>query len=537
MSVKRRQNFREFVLGLCYGKDETCTRAQIASYVATAINDLSDSVDLKLSRKSDEGHSHRKVDITDLGNVSASSDGLMTKALFNKLNGIATGANKTIVDDELNPNSLNPVQNKVICEEFYDKDDIINLLNNIQTGRGKLLSITVDEVTGDLVIDDDGFDYYTMDEVDENFTVSVEKQTNPDTGFLSTYVIKQGANVLSPKINIPRDFLVKSASVKTVTTVNKPVNGYSVGDKYIDFVVNAKEGTSSEEHLYLNVNDLVDIYTADESTLTLSNNQFKIKEVPVDKISGVLPENQVTHQSLDGKSDINHTHNSLNTQNIVSNSDLNDDMYKSQGIYLCESSSKAQSLSNCPVTNAFGMIVIQTYNTSNKSGFKQILMPYNVADSLNAIYTRNFFDTTWTDWRQIRDSYNSYSKNEVDTALNSKEDKSNKVTSWNSTVNDTHYPTEKLVHDSLLEKVDYEYASEHYSELGHGHNESDIEIDSNYHSSSFISDNTITTQQTFNEVVGTYLDNLESQKITLTATLENGTTKSFTIYGNENTGD
>lgn len=303
MSVKKRQNFREFVLNLCYGKDETCTRAQIASYVANAINTLSDSVDIKLSTKSDENHNHSKVDITDLGNVSASNDGLMTKALFNKLNGIATGANKTIVDNELNPTSTNPVQNKVICEEFYDKDDIINLLNNIQTGRGKLLSITVDEITGDLVIDDDGFDYYTIDEVDENFTVSVEKQTNPDTGFLATYVIKQGVNALSPKINIPRDFLVKSASVKTVTTANTPVTGYNVGDKYIDFVVNAKEGASSEEHLYLNVNDLVDIYTADESTLTLSNNQFRIKEVPVAKISGVLPENQVTHQDISGKVD------------------------------------------------------------------------------------------------------------------------------------------------------------------------------------------------------------------------------------------
>ena len=303
MGVKKRQNFREYILSLCYGKDETCTRAQIASYVASAIGSLSDSVDVKLSGKSDNGHTHQKVDITDLGNVSSSSDGLMTKALYNKLNGIATGANKTIVDDELNPSSTNPVQNKVICEEFYDKDDIINLLNNIQTGRGKLLTITVDELTGDLVIDDDGFDYYTTDEVDDNFTVSVEKQTNPDAGFLATYVIKQGLTALSPKINIPRDFLVKSASVQTVTTANTPVNGYSVGDKYIDFVVNAKEGTSSEEHLYLNVNDLVDVYTADESTLTLSNNQFSIKEVPVAKISGVLPENQVTHQDISGKVD------------------------------------------------------------------------------------------------------------------------------------------------------------------------------------------------------------------------------------------
>jgi hypothetical protein len=40
--------------------------------------------------------------------------------------------------------------------------------------------------------------------------------------------------------------------------------------------------------------------------------------------------------------------------------------------------------------------------------------------------------------------------------LSDKEDKSNKVTSWSGTVNDTHYPSEKLVKDSLDGKVDKE---------------------------------------------------------------------------------
>jgi len=263
------------------------------------------------------------------------------------------------VDDEWDSTSTNPVQAKIINEKFFDKDAIINLLNSIEIGEngGKLLTVYIDEETGDLVVENDGYVYYTSSEVDTK---------------------------LSAKENV---------SNKT-TSWNSTVND----TRY--------------------------------------------------------PSEKLVKDSLDGKSDINHTHNSLNTQNIVSNSDLNDDMYKSQGIYLCESSSKAQSLSNCPVTNAFGMIVIQTYDTSSKLGFKQILMPYNVADSLNAIYIRNFFDTTWTDWRQIRDSYNSYSKNEVDTALNSKEDKSNKVTSWSSTVDNTRYPTEKLVKDSLDNKID-----------------------------------------------------------------------------------
>lgn len=46
--------------------------------------------------------------------ASASHAGVMTVDNFNKLQGIATGANKTIVDSTLSSTSTNPVQNKVI---------------------------------------------------------------------------------------------------------------------------------------------------------------------------------------------------------------------------------------------------------------------------------------------------------------------------------------------------------------------------------------------------------------------------------------
>lgn len=53
--------------------------------------------------------------------ANASQAGVMTAANFNKLQGIAEGANKTIVDNALNPNSTNPVQNKVIKAELDGK--------------------------------------------------------------------------------------------------------------------------------------------------------------------------------------------------------------------------------------------------------------------------------------------------------------------------------------------------------------------------------------------------------------------------------
>lgn len=46
--------------------------------------------------------------------ASATNAGVMTVSNFNKLKGIAEGANKTIVDSALSESSTNPVQNKVI---------------------------------------------------------------------------------------------------------------------------------------------------------------------------------------------------------------------------------------------------------------------------------------------------------------------------------------------------------------------------------------------------------------------------------------
>lgn len=108
-------------------------------------------------------------------------------------------------------------------------------------------------------------------------TVAIREKTAPNMGYLKTYVLSQNGVDLSPEIDIPKDFLIKSAEVKTCTVKDEPIEGLNVGDKYIDWVINVKTGTATDEHVYLAVKDFATIYTADESTLTLSNGQFSIK--------------------------------------------------------------------------------------------------------------------------------------------------------------------------------------------------------------------------------------------------------------------
>lgn len=101
--------------------------------------------------------------------------------------------------------------------------------------------------------------------------VTVEKLTTAETGYASSYIVKQNGTQVGATINIPKDYLVKSASLETCTTADTPVQGLKVGDKYIDFVVNTVDGTGTASHIYLPVKDLVDVYTGGETTFISVN--------------------------------------------------------------------------------------------------------------------------------------------------------------------------------------------------------------------------------------------------------------------------
>lgn len=90
---------------------------------------------------------------------------------------------------------------------------------------------------------------------------SVAKQATAETGFLSTYYLTKDGAQVGEKINIPKDFLVNSADIKTVETADTPYEGAQVGDLYIDFVINSKTADATASHVYLPVNELVDAYT------------------------------------------------------------------------------------------------------------------------------------------------------------------------------------------------------------------------------------------------------------------------------------
>lgn len=121
--------------------------------------------------------------------------------------------------------------------------------------------------------------------------VNLIEQATAESGYLKTYILALGVDNeaavvasgtgknLVGKINIPKDFLVKSATVETVATADTPYTGAQVGDKYIDFVINTKDtaqGSETASHVYLPVNELVDVYTGGNGVNVSNSNVISL---------------------------------------------------------------------------------------------------------------------------------------------------------------------------------------------------------------------------------------------------------------------
>lgn len=112
------------------------------------------------------------------------------------------------------------------------------------------------------------------------------------SGMLKTYELKQYGKSLG-KIEIPKDFLVKSGSVKAATEADKPYTGAKVGDKYIELVINSKDSTSDTgDALYIPVKDLVDVYTG------VTGTKIKVEVSADNKISASIVAGSIAKTDL-----------------------------------------------------------------------------------------------------------------------------------------------------------------------------------------------------------------------------------------------
>lgn len=255
-------------------------------------------------------------------------------------------------------------------DEYLTQSDVIDFVTQLAENFGKVLSISIDEDTGDLWIDDDGFDYYTVDEVIEHFSITVEQLSTPTEGYLASYRVKQGGQQVGSLINVPKDSFLRAASIETVganpTTIEQN-NNLTTGDKYFKFEVGVANNNVTT--LIIPANDMFNIYTADETTIHLdSNNVFSVKP-------NVFADKNHSHSTY---AEVSHTHSS---SELIDN---NSDSYTNIGQL---STGSSQQVINTAINNKLGSLNIDVieWDTKNNDGFPSTTASANTMNKLYLI--------------------------------------------------------------------------------------------------------------------------------------------------------
>lgn len=105
---------------------------------------------------------------------------------------------------------------------------------------------------------------------------AIEKQTTADEGYAVSYKLKktvgEEVSYVGDVINIPKDMVLKFATLETVTEADVPYTGAVIGDPYIRMVFN----DASASDIYVPVKGLVDTYTAGNG-IAIDNNVISVK--------------------------------------------------------------------------------------------------------------------------------------------------------------------------------------------------------------------------------------------------------------------
>jgi DNA-binding CsgD family transcriptional regulator len=176
---------------------------------------------------------------------------------------------------------INTVSGNIETKINTVSGDIVTYVN---TASGNLETAIKEEASARTEADKELSD--RIDAIESGSVVTVEKLNAPtSSAYAATYVVKQNGEQVGAAIDIPKDYLVKSATIEVCETADVPVPGLQPGDKYIDFVVNAKDGQGEESHIYLPVADLAHVYSAGNGIEISSGDVVSAKVVAANGLS------------------------------------------------------------------------------------------------------------------------------------------------------------------------------------------------------------------------------------------------------------
>lgn len=182
--------------------------------------------------------------------ASADAAGLLSAADYQKLQDlIVTGG--TI--------NLTPVDGSIVITEAEN--------------GAKSIGVAISDKEGNVLQAVEGGLFVPTVEVPE---YAIEKQATADDGYAVSYKLKktvgEEVSYVGDAINIPKDMVLQSATLETVTETGKPYSDAVVGDPYIHMVFS----DAAASDIYVPVKGLVDTYTAGNG-IAIDNNVISVK--------------------------------------------------------------------------------------------------------------------------------------------------------------------------------------------------------------------------------------------------------------------
>lgn len=182
--------------------------------------------------------------------------------------------------------------------------ETIDIVNNLESDRidaalsaaqGKSLKAAIDEIT-----------------IPEYNVVKLETATE---GYSASYQFQKNGNGVGAIIDIPKDLVVSSGSVKEVSVEGEPYENAAIGDLYVELVL----ANSVADSIYIPVNKLVDKYVGDDYITVSGNNLAFNYDVVVAKIKEDISLSSIAFSIESLTSSVNTLETSVatNTANIA----------------------------------------------------------------------------------------------------------------------------------------------------------------------------------------------------------------------------
>ena len=187
-----------------------------------------------------------------------------------------------VLDSTSETDALSANQGKILNEKIINKVDKVDgkglstcdfttdlktKLDNIEEQAQNNIIETIQVNSTNLAVEDKTVNIVIPEESEYNLI-----ETSTTSGYSKTYSLTKNNVEIGTKINIPKDLVVSSGSIKEVTVINEPYTNAIIGDKYIDLVLNDSEAN----HIYIPVKDLVDVYTSGNGINVATNNEINL---------------------------------------------------------------------------------------------------------------------------------------------------------------------------------------------------------------------------------------------------------------------